>query len=333
MEKITSVDWPLYPAPYMPIFNYKKHPSHQGSALISALCIMAIVAIAATTLSLRVQLESYRAQLTFTYDKLSLAAQAVSFWAMDAISNTAKKPWVSQDNMGKVLTFPEKWQTIYPETRLSGALYDLQSRFNVNNLINRNFHPVFLRLLDTLTPPLATAEKQVLLANIFHWINPPQEGQGQTPQTAIYLTSKPPYLPSQQFMAHLSELRLVKGMEKRYQSLTSVTTALPEETPINLNTASARVVAALGKGLGEDGIGALLKARGKKGFKTTQAASPLLKKYQISPEQITLESSYFLSVAVAENERMKLTVYTVLKREWRKKAIKISIVSQTINTG
>ena len=60
---------------------------NRGSALISALFIMTLVAIAATAMSTRLQLDIYRTRLTISSDKLFLASQAVTFWAMHTLSN------------------------------------------------------------------------------------------------------------------------------------------------------------------------------------------------------------------------------------------------------
>ncbi|MFZ4077782.1 MAG: type II secretion system minor pseudopilin GspK, partial [Legionellaceae bacterium] len=55
--------------------------SSKGSALISALFLMTLVAIGATAMSSRLQLDIYRTRLILTSDALSLASEAVTFWA------------------------------------------------------------------------------------------------------------------------------------------------------------------------------------------------------------------------------------------------------------
>jgi general secretion pathway protein K len=52
----------------------KKDP---GGALLTALFIMTLVAIVATAMSTRLQLDIYRTRLIVTYDKLYLASQAI----------------------------------------------------------------------------------------------------------------------------------------------------------------------------------------------------------------------------------------------------------------
>ncbi len=104
-----------------------KKISATGSALLTSLFMMALVAIAATAIATRVQLDIYRARLTIQRDQLILAIQGVTFWAMD---------WFKDDRFSvheKQETLPKALQNIYPPIKLKGEIYDLQARFNLNN--------------------------------------------------------------------------------------------------------------------------------------------------------------------------------------------------------
>ena len=54
----------------------------RGSALLTALFIMTLVAIVATAMSTKLQVDIYRTRLTLTHDKLYLASQGVAVWAL-----------------------------------------------------------------------------------------------------------------------------------------------------------------------------------------------------------------------------------------------------------
>ncbi len=108
----------------MPLIDYK---SNIGSALLSALFIMTLVAIAATAMSTRLQLDIYRTSLMLNSDKLYLASQAVSNWAMDMLS-TKKNFYKALHDNGEVAIFPSSLQNIYPDVIIKGNLYDLQAR-------------------------------------------------------------------------------------------------------------------------------------------------------------------------------------------------------------
>ncbi|MDI9819495.1 MULTISPECIES: type II secretion system minor pseudopilin GspK [unclassified Legionella] len=302
-----------------------------GSALISALFIMTLVAIAATAMSTRLQLDIYRTRLTITSDKLYLASQAVSFWAMSELADKKNRFTLSKLE-GEVLSFPEKLQTLYPEIKIKGSIYDLQSRFNLNNLIDKKYQTTFLKLLDFTK--LTSSQKEGLILAIHHWISPYLPGRGQDELMNYYLQQKPSYLPGQQLMQTLSEFRLIKDVNATlYLSLVNFITVLPETTPINLNTASKQVLAALGNGLNDAELNELIMARGEEGIQDLKDISPLLQKLNIRQEQITIESHYFLNVATAISEDLTLTKYTILKRHKDKNGnLSVTIINESLNS-
>lgn len=111
----------------------------KGSALLTALFIMTLVAIVATAMSTKVQLDIYRTKLILTHDKIYLASQAVTFWALSELNNTKNK-FAKADTQGIVSIFPHDMENIYSTVTLRGALYDLQAQYNVNNLENKKDH-------------------------------------------------------------------------------------------------------------------------------------------------------------------------------------------------
>ena len=302
----------------------------QGSALLSALFIMTLVAIAATAMSTRLQLDIYRTHLTILSDKLYLASQVPAFWAMDLLSKKDKHFFISAGD-GKLVDFPKKLQGLYPDVLMKGSLYDLQARFNVNNLQDKKFMPLLLKLLDN---KLAKKDNKTLVNAIRHWITPYQPEQGQDQFLQFYSQQKPAYLPGFQPMKSISELRLVAGVNaKIYKSLLPALIALPETTAININTASKSVLAALGNGLDNAQVSELIQVRGEEGITELNDVAVLLKKLDVPVDQITLESSYFLCVATAISEDITLTNYTIIKRSKDKQGeFSISIVYESLNT-
>ncbi|OCH98676.1 type II secretory pathway protein [Legionella jamestowniensis] len=303
-----------------------------GSALISALFIMTMVAIAATAMSSRLQLDINRVRLGILSDKLYLASQAVSFWSLNQLS--VKKNYTSSDSAGKILEFPRKLQTIYPELIIKGSLYDLQSRFNLNNLTDKKYASTFLKLLEKTPTKLNPAQRGQLVLAIYNWITPYQPGRGQDEFLNYYLHQKPPHYPAQQLLQHLSEFRLIKDVNAQlYMTLANFLTVLPEVTPININTTSPEVLASLGNGLNPSQVNELIEARGDTGFQDTKRLGPILQKLNIRSEQVTIESQYFLSIAFVSNQELNLTVYTVLKRSKDKKGnITVSVIRESLNS-
>ena len=304
----------------------------RGSALLSALFIMTLVAIAATAMSTRVQLDIYRIRLTMNADKLYLASQGVSFWAMATIADREKK-LIKSDRDGKLLSFPEKLQHSYPDVLSQGNLYDLQARFNLNNIQDKKYHPFFLKLVANAPGQNANTSKALLQA-LLQWISPYQPGRGHDEFLDFYQKQKPAYYPGYQPMQSVSEFRLIKGVTaKLYQDLLPYITVLPAVTPININTAPKRLIMALGNGLTNSQTKELLEVRGDKGITNIKEISLLLSKLDIPNEQVTLKSQYFLSVATVSSQDLILINYTIIKLDKdRNDVVSSSLVHESLNT-
>lgn len=69
----------------------RNNENNKGGALLTALFIMTLVAIVATAMSIRLQTDIYRTRLVLTHDKLYLASQAVTFWALGELRDGKQK--------------------------------------------------------------------------------------------------------------------------------------------------------------------------------------------------------------------------------------------------
>ena len=305
---------------------------NKGSALLSALFIMTLVAIAAIAMATRLQLDIYRTRISLTSDKLYLAAQLIQFWGLSELANPNQQ-FYKADSAGKVLDFPEKFKAIYPDFQIKGSLYDLQARFNLNNVSDSKYQTSFQSLLKNSAKKLEPQQRSSLGFALYNWLIPYQPGHEATNNLSYYLKQKPPYYPAHQFMQNQSEFRLVMGVNARlYREMQSFIIALPEVTPVNLNTASKPVLTSLGLGLDEKGVNELIEARGKKGISDINKLSLLLQKLNIRPEQVSIESQYFMTVANVNSEDLQLTSYTILKRKKEKNGkITVSIVGESLN--
>lgn len=288
----------------------------RGSALLSALFIMTLVAIAATAMTTRLQLDIYRTRLLINSDKRYLASQAVSFWAISQLKEK-KINYRKADKQAVIALFPKNLESIYPNLSTQGYLVDLQSKFNINSLNNKKSIALFNHLLETLFPEQTTQERRAMIEAIQHWISPYKPETGRDAYDAMYLKKSPPYRPSHQAMKSITELRLVAGIRpKIYERLLPYVAALPDDKiSININTAPKPILMALGNGLDEAQAEELIQARGKEGFKNIQKITELLKKLNIDKEQITTESEYYLSVAKVSDQELSLTNYSMFKRE------------------
>ncbi len=305
----------------------------RGSALLTALFIMTLVAICATAMSLRLQLDIYRTRLSIGSDKLYLASQATTFWAIGILYD--QKTGLNRIKVGGALIdFPPSLENIYPDVITKGRLYDLQAVFNLNNLLDKKFQLVFLNLLEHALPKIGASDREKLMRDIIYAMSPYQPEHGEINQLSFYLKQVPPYLPGFQSLHSPSELRIIPHVSPiLYQTLLPFITTLPEVTPININTASNALLMSLGNGLNERELNELLQARGTKGFKNINALNGLLEKLNIPMDQITLESTYYLAVSTTSSEDLNLTHYSVLKRIKNKQGDRfIQIISDSLNT-
>lgn len=309
-------------------------PANQrGSALISALFIMTLVAIAATAMSTRLQLDIYRTRTLLNSDKNYLASQMVTFWAMNALSQ--KKIHYSRNkDIGKLLNFPSTLQQRYPGVLVKGSLYDLQAFFNINNLLDIKFHPMFLKFLENSLGNGHTDEQKKLFQSINNWITPYRAERGRDDFLNYYLTKTQGFLPGFQPLQSLSELRLIRGFNlKTYQTLLPSLTVLPEVTPINILTAPKLILMSLGNGLDASQVNEIIEAGKDKGFDTPEKSQVLLQKLDINASIVTTESQYFLTIAEASSGDLSLTAYTVLKRSRdRSGQITVELIRESLNS-
>src|SRR5262249_43961563 len=128
---------------------------------------------------------------------------------------------------------------------VAGAIADEQGKYNLNNLLNGTQKSaadveILRRLLASvgLDPDLAHA--------VLDWIDPDGDISGNGgAEDAYYLSLPKPYRAANQPMAQVEELYRVRGFDAAaVGKLKPYVTALPGRTPLNVNTASALVIAA-----------------------------------------------------------------------------------------
>jgi len=289
----------------------------QGSALLTALFIMAIAAIMATALMRRIQNDIHQTTSIIQQDKRYLATQVVKFWAIDHLL---------RQNTPAI--FPI--QTIhYPGIILQGTIEDQQAKFNLNNLYTITYQVSFEHLIGTVIPDLPIKQRRRLATAVSQWIilNPPEKD----PFLSTYQHQH--YFPGYQPMQSPSELRLVAGITAPiYQALKPYITVLPEITPINLMTAPKNILLSLGNGLNEAQVQQILKMRDHPENRSLSKFQPLLKQWDIAPESVSLESRYFLVSAKASDDKKTLNWYTTLIRTVnRDKTVTVRVIREGAN--
>jgi general secretion pathway protein K len=208
----------------------------RGVALLIALLAVALAAVLIAGLLDRGELALARTRNALRGEQAEAYAQALESYAVDVLVRDSATGG-AEDNR------TELWANSLPPQEvpggvLIGSLTDLNGCINLNNLAGPDAAPwiaMFGNLLRNAgaDPAIAQAAKE--------WIDSPDSTD------AWYLAQPVPYRSAQRPFAHVSELRLVRGVTSDvYARIAPYVCALPAGTMLNVNTASVPVLMALG---------------------------------------------------------------------------------------
>lgn len=170
------------------------------------------------------------------------------------------------------------------------------------------------RLLERLElkPELAQA--------IIDWIDPDADMLfPDGAEDSNYMVLEPAYLAANQPFTSVSELRLIKGMDREsYDKLAPYVCALPPGTALNVNTAPALLLAALSEdNVDATELGQLLEARPSEGYDNVDNFLNALN-LTVNAElkaQFDVASQYFLLRAEARVGDGRAMLYSMLMRD------------------
>lgn len=294
---------------------------NRGSALLTALFIMALVASIASIMAMQQLMATKSTEQLFNIDKAMLYTGGVTAWAKGVLFRNAQKAEsdVILDDLPEILP-PSNHQ----QATIAGELYDMQALFNLNNLSENKFILPFQRLIKAVEPTLDEAKTYDIALATHAWIAEKNatidDGADKKPlpdYDSIYTQNTPSYLSPHQPMASPSELRMVAGMTPAlYQKLQPYITALPGATKININTAPAEVLMTLAD-LSLSNAQAVVDDRKYETFLTVDdfLRHPAMGDHQIPPEQITLSSEFFLVNSTVTLAKHTYSLYSLLQRE------------------
>lgn len=214
--------------------RYSDHPlgrlsKQRGIAFITAMLIMMIAVTVSVSLFYQQQIDI---RLTSNIQRTGQAWQYV-YAAEDWAGSILRKD--QQDS--EIDSLDENWAIPIPAIDipgglLSGHLQDLQARFALNNLINaedkvdEHQQRVLQRLLEQL------GVDSMILSTTADWIDKNNETvAAEGAESDYYLTLDPPYLTADGFLHHITELRLLRGIDaEAYKTLKPfVNTLVPSD--------------------------------------------------------------------------------------------------------
>jgi general secretion pathway protein K len=217
----------------------------KGVALIVALLVVALATVLIAGLLDRGELAGARTRNQLREAQaqayaLGLEAYAAKVLTQDQAQGSgidaADSPWA--------VPLPP---TAVPAGTISAVMTDLDGRFNLNNLdpaydTQQTWRNKFTWLLQALKLDSKLAD------DVVAWMS--AAASTSAASDAYYLAQPVPYRAARRGFAHVSELRLVHGIDSDiYRTLSPYVSALPPGTTINVNTASVPVLMTLAQNM------------------------------------------------------------------------------------
>jgi general secretion pathway protein K len=303
--------------------------NQRGVALLTVLLVTALMTVLVLSMSWSRQLEMRRVANLAESDQAQLLALGLEEWAGKVLRRDRSQN--DRDHLGEI------WAQGLPPTPVdqglvAGRISDLQGRLNLNNLVAEAAATAALteKRLGRLLQVCGGNGSEV--AAIADWLDKDGEMRPNGAEGRVYLIREPPYRSGNRPMATPSELLLVAGITPEiYGCLAGSIATLPESTLLNVNTASAPVLASLSERLTPDKAEQVVKERPPGGYKDLAEflATPALAGTGLNGDGLSLAGSYFLVEAEANFGHAESRLYSVLHRS---ETGGISVVSRGINT-
>lgn len=274
--------------------------AQRGVALITVLLVVAVVTVVCAGLIARQQLaiRSSANQLHVRqawHYALGGETLAQALLRRDLQQGNPRAP---VDHLGEAWAQPMAPFALDEGGELQVSIIDPTGRFNLNSLVrkgqaNEAALAQFRRLLRGLQIDKPYAER------LLDWLDADQEPNGGFgAEDNQYLLSQPAYRAANRALSDVSELRLLLEMsEADYRRLLPFVSALPADATLNVNTASAPVLASLADGLPLATAEALVAARGRQGYADVASFTAQLPGLQVQSQGLAVGSQYFQVVS------------------------------------
>lgn len=289
-----------------------RNRKERGVVLVVALFVVALVAAIAVVMMERLERDTRRTTLLLNSIQAEFIAEGSIAWAIDQLRND----WERQKSNRVVDPIPIQSPVDHLNGyEISSTIYDMQARFNLNNLSNLQNQEGFRCLLRILDPKLSEEKISGIIRGIMDWITP---GSKQNDYYYYYLSLPTPYRAAHRQFWSIDELRLIKGMTPQlFNALKKYIVALPENTSINVQTASAPVLMMLAPTFTPAVAQAIIGIRQRTPFTQVKQFLNLnvIKNQPITEDKIVTVSNYFLVETRVVIEKQHVLLYTLLERK------------------
>jgi general secretion pathway protein K len=292
-------------------------PRQQGLALIIAMLIAALAAAVAVSVS--TAQSQWLAQVDHRRDQVEAQSIALAGiqWARAIVDADAR----GIDYLG------EPWALPLPATpvengEVEGRIVDAQGMLNVNDLASAQHGALerrrFTRLFAALGIPDTT------LASVVDWVDADDVPQHGGAEDAWYAAEADASLAANGPATRIEELALVRGMTApALARIAPFVTSLPPDTPVNVNTAPAEVLAALLDGIDSGALAALVASRGEHPFASPDDFRGRLPSgvSVIDPALVSVSTGYFLVTVRARQGETIAQARALIRRDGASSAI------------
>jgi general secretion pathway protein K len=236
--------------------------SQQGFALLTVLMIVALIAMMGSQLLYE--------QYTNIKRSSHMMHQAQSFAVQWGVESWVKKGLKLDLENNDYDALDDAWQTPfgpvpYEGGEISARLVDLNSRLNLNNVVEQDEKKRLIWLAVIKRYALQNGLNSRFSDVVKDWIDADDTPSTFGAEGNVYLLFKPAYNAANQPMVMLSELKLMDGLQRIeydvWQILEKDLTTLPTVTKINVNTADSRILMALADWLDEAVVSAWIAQR------------------------------------------------------------------------
>ena len=280
--------------------------NRQGIAIISVLIVIALISASISLMFQRFGRDLNQTQYILTQSQALNHLYSLETWAKVILSEDD----LSIDNLS------EDWATSITPIQIKGGsvygkLTDLQSKLNINNLID-------------LTTNTYSAQYRSFFYDCINLINTQFQQQAMADTIFSYVISRPP---KPKLFEQLAELRNIQAIsDEDYLTVKPHLSALPTLTTININTASKQVLSCIHPQLSGGLVDKIISHRKNQAFTTiddfwsyTHSLLPNLTLDEIIEnfplKYINTVSDYFLLETRIVFEKNKLIGRSILYRK------------------
>ncbi|HEX5124791.1 MAG TPA: type II secretion system minor pseudopilin GspK [Rhodanobacteraceae bacterium] len=284
----------------------------RGIALLIALLTVALAAVLIAGLLDRGELALARTRNAIRGEQAEAYAQGLEAYAARVLLKDSDQG--DDDSNTDLWAMPMPPQAV-PGGTIRASMRDLNGCFNLNNLASPNSPAVWQRMFGRLLavrgvdPSVQTAVQDWLGATGSEDVNTTD---------AYYLAQPVPYRSARRVFAHVSELRLVRGVTGEvYARLAPYVCALPPGSHLNVNTASVPVLQTLGQNISQaqaENLWQNGQAHADNQFRNTWSNMGIAIDPGIGDDMIGVRSSYFLARSDIDLDGVPFTFFSVIQR-------------------